>query len=205
MRHIIDMIYPRKGSLSLLPRVILYHHYINSHLRMDFRLRLPLLIFSARPWTVKWPTRPPAKRANNSLRFPPAARSSPPPPPESAGNASVRNNNSLRYWTDTRTARALPSTVKVRGEVEKFDESVTSELRVCICGHSCIGCRWLMSSFLGYRLSKKKTLAHSHLVAIVKGESRWLFPSPFASNVILLPKAKNQPHPRTLGSCSATM
>ena len=117
-------------------------------------------------------------------------------PPESAGNVSIHNNNNLRYWMDTRTARTLLSTLKVRGEVEKFDESITSKLWVRICGHSCIGCWWLMSPFLGYHLVKIKTVTHSHLVAIVKGESRWLFPSPFASNVILLSKAKNQPHPK---------
>jgi PAB-dependent poly(A)-specific ribonuclease subunit 2 len=59
-----------------------------------------------------------------------------------AVNASVYNEDNLRYWIDTRTERFLTSTVEVRGEVEGVDdaESVIYELRVCICNHSCIEC-----------------------------------------------------------------
>ena len=61
-------------------------------------------------------------------------------PPILAVNASVYNEDNLRYWIDTRTERFLTSTVEVRGEVEGVDDaqSVTYELRVSICNHSCI-------------------------------------------------------------------
>ena len=58
-------------------------------------------------------------------------------PPILAVNASVYNDDNLKYWMDMRTGRFLTPTVEVRGEVEGVDdaESVTYELRVRKCGY----------------------------------------------------------------------
>ena len=50
------------------------------------------------------------------------------------------NEDNIRCGMDMRTEMFLMSTVEVRGEVEGVDdvESVTYELRVCVCNHSCI-------------------------------------------------------------------
>ncbi|KAG9318200.1 ubiquitin carboxyl-terminal hydrolase-domain-containing protein [Chiua virens] len=72
-------------------------------------------------------------------------------PPVLAVNASVYNDDNIRYWMDTRAGRFLGPTVELRGEVEGVDdpESVTYELRAIVC----------------QIMTKTK---HSHLVAIVK-------------------------------------
>ena len=61
-------------------------------------------------------------------------------PPILAVNASVYNEDNMRCGMDTRIGRFLMSTVEVRGEAEGVDdvESVTYELRGCVCNHSCI-------------------------------------------------------------------
>lgn len=116
-------------------------------------------------------------------------------PPILAVNASVYNDDNLKYWMDTRTGRFLSPTVEVRGEIEGIDdaESVTYELRVCVYAAMRALNLYDRSHFQAIVCQIMTKAKHSHLVAIVKGKSRWLFSSSVL-NFVLVPDAENQPH-----------
>ncbi|KAH0830330.1 ubiquitin carboxyl-terminal hydrolase-domain-containing protein [Lanmaoa asiatica] len=137
MTHVVDMVYPRK----LLPNELLPQAAFADILRASL---IRQMTHKATCQTCKQFSAFSSRRSIPSADLPPIL----------AVNASVYNDDNLRYWMDTRSGRFLTPTVEVRGEVEGLDdtESVTYELRAIVC----------------QIMTKAK---HSHLVAIVKGKS----------------------------------
>ncbi|KAI9568994.1 PAB-dependent poly-A-specific ribonuclease subunit PAN2 [Boletus coccyginus] len=134
MTHVVDMIYPRKPLPNELPPQAAFADILRTSL-------IRQMTHKATCQTCKHFATFSTRRSIPSADLPPIL----------AINASVYNDDNLRYWMDTRTGRFLTPTVEVRGEVKGVEdvESVTYELRAIVC----------------QIMTKVK---HSHLVAIVK-------------------------------------
>ncbi|KAG8217260.1 PAB-dependent poly(A)-specific ribonuclease subunit PAN2 [Butyriboletus roseoflavus] len=134
MTHVVDMIYPRKPLPNEFPSQASFADILRSSL-------IRQMTHKATCQTCKQFSTFSSRRSIPSADLPPIL----------AVNASVYNDDNLRYWLDTRTGRFVTPTVEVRGEVEGVDdpESVTYELRAIVC----------------QIMTKTR---HSHLVAIVK-------------------------------------
>lgn len=135
MTHVVDMIYPRKARLSLLVPPL----FIFTNIQAPPNELPPQVAFAniLRASLIRQMTHKATCQTCKQFSIFSSRRSIPSAdlPPILAVNASVYNEDNLRYWMDTRTGRFLTPTVEVRGEVEGFDdtESVTYELRVRIC------------------------------------------------------------------------
>ncbi|KAH7889997.1 PAB-dependent poly-A-specific ribonuclease subunit PAN2 [Phlebopus sp. FC_14] len=153
MTHVVDLVYPRKVSSYLLSPLLtsLLHSYAQSLPNeppptTDFTsiLRASLI----RQMTHK-ATCQTCKQFStfSSRRSIPTADL----PPILAVNASVYNEENLRYWLDTRHQTFLQSRIEMRGQVKGVDdpESVVYDLRAIVC----------------QIVTKAK---HSHLVAVVR-------------------------------------
>ena len=134
MTHVVDMIYPRKVPLLLVLRGSFFTFVIIQPLPNELPpqatfpdiLRASLIrqmTHKATCQTCKQFSTFSSRRSISSVDLPPIL----------AVNASVYNEENLRYWMDTRSGRFLAPIVEMRGEVEGVDdaESVTYELRVC--------------------------------------------------------------------------
>jgi PAB-dependent poly(A)-specific ribonuclease subunit 2 len=134
MTHVVDMIYPRKPLPNELPPQATFTDILRASL-------IRQMTHKATCQACKQFSTFSSRRSIPSADLPLIL----------AVNASVYNEDNLRYWIDTRTERFLTSTVEVRGEVEGVDdaESVIYELRAIVC-----------------QITTKAK--HSHLVAIVK-------------------------------------
>ncbi|KAG6379196.1 ubiquitin carboxyl-terminal hydrolase-domain-containing protein [Boletus reticuloceps] len=115
MTHVVDMIYPRKPLPNELPPQAAFADILRASL-------IRQMTHKATCQTCKQFSTFSSRRSIPSADLPPIL----------AVNASVYNDDNLKYWMDTRTGRFLSPTVEVRGEVEGVDdaESVTYELRV---------------------------------------------------------------------------
>ncbi|KAN0075425.1 Ubiquitin carboxyl-terminal hydrolase domain containing protein [Tylopilus felleus] len=134
MTHVVDIIYPRKPPPNEFPLQAAFADILRASL-------IRQMTHKATCQTCKQFSTFSSRRSIPSADLPPIL----------AVNASVYNDDNLKYWMDTRTGRFLSPTVEVRGEIEGIDdaESVTYELRAIVC----------------QIMTKAK---HSHLVAIMK-------------------------------------
>lgn len=162
MTHVVDMIYPRKVCYLFSPGLLFININIQplpNELPQQATFSDILRVSLIRQMTHK-ATCQTCKQFStfSSRRSIPSADL----PPILAVNASVYNDENLRYWLDTRTGRFLAPTVEVRGEVEGVDdaESVIYELRVRTCGCSRVSTD-LPVSRLSFVRSRQKQNTHT--------------------------------------------